>query len=93
MVLKGTSMNSKLALGTAQFGIPYGISNESGQINSKEVGNILSLARQNGIDTLDTAISYGDSEAVLGRQSLDGISIVTKLPEVPLNCNNLTLFY
>ena len=90
MVLKGTSMNSKLALGTAQFGIPYGISNESGQINSKEVGNILSLARQNGIDTLDTAISYGDSEAVLGRQSLDGISIVTKLPEVPLNCNNLT---
>lgn len=89
-MLKETSIANKLALGTVQFGIPYGISNENGQINSREVKNILSLARQNGVNTLDTAISYGDSEAVLGRQSLDGISIVTKLPEVPLNCDNLT---
>ena len=89
-MLKETSIANKLALGTVQFGIPYGISNENGQINSREVENILSLARQNGVDTLDTAISYGDSEAVLGRQSLDGISIVTKLPEAPLNCDNLT---
>jgi aryl-alcohol dehydrogenase-like predicted oxidoreductase len=89
MMLKETNMNSKLALGTVQFGIPYGVSNESGQINSREVGNILSIARQNGIDTLDTAISYGESEAVLGCQSLDGISIVTKLPEIPLDCNNI----
>tara|TARA_B100000900_G_scaffold410076_2_gene427165 strand:- start:194 stop:1087 length:894 start_codon:yes stop_codon:yes gene_type:complete len=89
-MLKETSIANKLALGTVQFGIPYGISNENGQINSREVENILSVARQNGVDTLDTAISYGDSEAVLGRQSLEGISIITKLPEVPLNCDNLT---
>ena len=83
-------MNSKLALGTVQFGVPYGIGNESGQVDLREVGRILSVARQGGIDTLDTAIAYGDSETVLGRHDLAGISIVTKLPEVPLNCKDLT---
>ena len=51
-MLKETSIANKLALGTVQFGIPYGISNENGQINSREVENILSLARQNGVDTV-----------------------------------------
>jgi len=82
-------MNTKLAIGTAQFGMPYGISNEIGQVNLREVENIINLARRNGINTLDTAISYGNSEEILGCQSLDGMSIVTKLPEAPLNCNNM----
>jgi len=83
-------MNSKLALGTVQFGMPYGVGDESCQVDSREVGNILKLARQSGIDTLDTAISYGESETILGSHGLDGMSVVTKLPEVPLNCKNLT---
>tara|TARA_Y100001935_G_scaffold122826_1_gene102063 strand:- start:54 stop:929 length:876 start_codon:yes stop_codon:yes gene_type:complete len=82
-------MNSKLAIGTVQFGMPYGVSNETGQVDSREVENIICLARESGIDTLDTAISYGNCEEILGCQSLDGMSIITKLPEAPLNCNNL----
>ncbi len=55
----------KLALGTAQFGMNYGIANSSGKVNHEEAREILSLGRSVGIDTLDTAIAYGDSEESL----------------------------
>lgn len=74
----------KLALGTAQFGLPYGIANQSKQqISREEAGRILALARESGIDTLDTAIAYGDSEACLGEIGTNGFKIVTKLPALP----------
>jgi len=57
---------SRLALGTAQFGSDYGITNRSGQVDPDEAGRILSLAHECGIDCIDTARLYGDSEAVIG---------------------------
>ena len=60
-------MAPQLCLGTAQFGLPYGITNDSGQVPESEVRSILSLAAQAGIQLLDTAQGYGSSEAVLGR--------------------------
>ena len=56
----------KLALGTVQFGLPYGITNQQGQVPSDEVARMLKLAAASGIDTLDTASTYGTSESVLG---------------------------
>jgi aryl-alcohol dehydrogenase-like predicted oxidoreductase len=56
----------KLALGTAQFGFDYGMNNKKGKIPKKEVFQILTYAQRQGIDTLDTASAYGDSEAVIG---------------------------
>lgn len=76
----------KLALGTAQFGLPYGIANQSGQVPLDEVAAILSLARGGGVDTLDTAIGYGDSEQRLGQIGVGGWRIVSKLPAVPAAC-------
>jgi aryl-alcohol dehydrogenase-like predicted oxidoreductase len=73
----------KLALGTAQFGMPYGIANRSGQVTFDEVGAILDGARQVGIDTIDTAIGYADSEDVLGRLGVSDFRVITKLSEVP----------
>ena len=73
----------KLALGTVQFGMRYGIANQTGQVSRKEVGNMLALARKGGIDMLDTAIAYGDSEACLGNLGMEGFSVVTKLPSLP----------
>lgn len=73
----------KLALGTVQFGLPYGIANVSGRVSMEEGGRILSMARQAGIDTLDTAIAYGDSEDVLGRIGIPDWRVVSKLPAVP----------
>ena len=59
----------KLVLGSAQFGMDYGISNELGKVNEKEVRKILSLASLNGIYEVDTAINYGTSQSILGRQN------------------------
>ena len=57
----------ELAIGTAQFGLDYGVSNVAGRTPSTQVQSILDRARLAGIDTLDTAAAYGDSEQVLGR--------------------------
>lgn len=74
-------MNSeKLALGTAQFGMTYGIANQCGQVPLDEIRAILKLAYSSGIKTLDTAISYGESEARLGQVGVEGWQIITKFP-------------
>lgn len=72
----------RVALGTAQFGMPYGIANVSGQVSRDEAKAILGLARSNRIDTIDTAIDYGESEACLGDAGVENIKVVTKLPPV-----------
>lgn len=55
-----------LALGGAQFGLDYGISNRRGRIPFGEVERILSRAAEAGVWTIDTAPAYGDSEEVIG---------------------------
>lgn len=80
---------SKLALGTVQFGLDYGVANEAGQVKSAEVEQILSEAKKNGIDILDTAIAYGNSEEVLGKVGIDGFRVVTKLPSLPADQSNI----
>lgn len=80
---------SKVALGTVQFGLDYGIANEAGQVSLYEAQRVLSLAKGNGIDVLDTAIAYGTSEEVLGKVGVDGFRVVTKLPSLPEDPNNI----
>lgn len=73
----------KLTLGTVQFGMDYGIPQKSEKIPLDEVVSILKYANENGIDTIDTAYSYGDSEEVLGiALSREGgnFRVVTKTP-------------
>lgn len=70
----------KIALGTVQFGMQYGVASSGDRVSVDEVQRILAVARSNGIDTLDTAAAYGDSEKVLGRAHSDGFKIVSKLP-------------
>lgn len=76
----------KLALGTAQFGLSYGLANNAGKASSDTVQQLLNIARTSNITMFDTAIAYGDSEQVLGRYNLAKFEIVSKLPEVPLDC-------
>lgn len=78
------SQARRLALGTVQFGLDYGISNTAGITSESEIGRILALAAAAGIDTLDTAPAYGVAEARLGAQPLAGkFRVVTKVPGVP----------
>ena len=73
----------KLALGTVQFGLDYGIANQSGQVSLAQASEVLALARLQGIADLDTAIAYGDAEARLGQIGVQGFRVVTKLPPLP----------
>ena len=59
-------MADRLALGTAQWGMQYGIANEVGRPSAQEVDRILAVAAAAGIRTIDTARSYGESEALIG---------------------------
>ena len=80
----------RLALGTVQFGLPYGIANQAGQVTRQVAKTILQLATEKGIDTLDTAIAYGESEACLGEFGAQRFKLVTKLPAVPDSCDDIS---
>ena len=80
---------SRLALGTAQFGLPYGVANNTGQVLRTEAKAMLGLALASGIDTLDTAIAYGDSEMCLGEIGTQDFKLITKLPLVPNSCADI----
>ncbi|NOT95777.1 MAG: aldo/keto reductase [Nitrospira sp.] len=79
----------RLALGTAQFGLPYGIANQAGQVTRPAARAMLDIAAANGIDTLDTAIAYGESETCLGEVGVQGFKLVTKLPAIPAGCDGI----
>jgi aryl-alcohol dehydrogenase-like predicted oxidoreductase len=73
-------VGKRLALGTVQFGMPYGLANNQGQVNRDEAAAIIARATAAGIDTLDTAVAYGTAEQCLGEIGVSDWRIVTKLP-------------
>lgn len=70
----------KLGLGTVQFGMNYGISNTRGKPSDDEIKRTLDVAHGAGIQIIDTAHTYGESEAALGRNlpAKHDFRIVTK---------------
>lgn len=73
-------MIDRLALGTVQFGLDYGINNPAGRIFPAEVDVLLSRAYEAGVRFLDTAYAYGESERVLGGYSRrNDFNVVSKL--------------
>jgi aryl-alcohol dehydrogenase-like predicted oxidoreductase len=77
----------KLALGTVQFGLNYGVTNTNGKVKEAEVKEMLDLAAKNNINTIDTAIGYGDSEKILGKNKIESFDIITKIPPLQTNLN------
>lgn len=71
-----------MALGSAQWGLPYGIANHGGVPTPAEIQAMARAAARGGVDTIDTARAYGSAEAAIG--ALDGDwRVVTKLaPDV-----------
>ena len=71
---------NRLALGTVQFGMPYGVANIRGQVSLEQAAAMLDEAQASGIDTLDTAVAYGEAEAVLGRIGVSAFRLISKVP-------------
>ena len=73
------NFKSKLVLGSANFGLGYGIKNKDGRLAGGELLNILNLAKSAGICTIDTAQAYGDSEQRLGSLHKHEFQLITKI--------------
>jgi aryl-alcohol dehydrogenase-like predicted oxidoreductase len=82
-------MRSKIALGTVQFGLNYGVTNQDGQVTINEAKNILKFAKINKIDILDTASGYGNSEKVLGEIGINDYKVITKTTSLEGGVNNV----
>jgi aryl-alcohol dehydrogenase-like predicted oxidoreductase len=82
-------VSTRLGLGTAQFGLRYGVANLSGQVSHSEAAAILEYAAKAGLAMLDTAIAYGDSEMRLGRLGITHWQVVSKLPALPPDCRDV----
>lgn len=81
---------SQFMLGTVQFGTPYGIANKTGRPSYQAVLKILECAAAGGVNCLDTAPAYGDSEKIIGRAIrelglADKMTVVTKAPHLDDN--------
>ena len=57
---------SLFSLGTVQLGMDYGINNPQGMPGREASFKILDTALQLGVNSLDTAVGYGDSERLIG---------------------------
>jgi aryl-alcohol dehydrogenase-like predicted oxidoreductase len=79
----------RLGLGTVQFGLPYGIKNTAGRVPPDEVRRILRLASLSGVEVIDTAIAYGESETCLGSIGVESFKVVTKIPPLPDKVDNI----
>ena len=78
---------NKLIIGTAQFGMPYGIENK--EVNLKEIGNILKFAKKNKINYLDTAPVYKNAMKKLSMFNLKDWKIISKIPSKPNNIKDI----
>ena len=82
----------KIALGTAQFGMDYGVSNLKGQTSFDEVKKIIEFSRNIGIKKIDTAKNYGETEKIIGEVGIKDFKIITKLPKISSNELNPIFF-
>ena len=85
---KETVKFSKIILGTAQLGMPYGEGKWRNELMSKvNAFSILEKAWQNGISTLDTSPNYGCAEIriaeFLDKNPAKNFHIISKIKDLP----------
>ena len=76
-------MANNIVLGTVQLGLEYGVNNKYGKLSLDTAFDILHIAYDNGIRTLDSAESYGNSQEIIGKFQKENpnkkFNIITKL--------------
>lgn len=72
----------RVALGSAQWGLRYGVANRAGMPSMAEIDAMGGIASAAGIDTIDTARAYGGAERAIGQLGPQW-RVITKLaPDV-----------
>ena len=72
-------MLEKFIIGTANFGMAYGIMGRGQRLSDGLIREILSLSKNYKVKFLDTAPVYGDSEKIIGKIGVNGFGVTTKL--------------
>ena len=67
----------KIILGSAQFRMKYSLFQQE-KINKEEIQKIINFAKNNGINTIDTANSYADTEKTLGNLDISDLDVISK---------------
>jgi aryl-alcohol dehydrogenase-like predicted oxidoreductase len=67
MTTGGGGPTPGLALGTVQLGKDYGVANRTGAPGPEQAREILEEAVRAGVECLDTAPNYGESQRIIGR--------------------------
>ncbi len=57
---------NRIALGTVQFGLDYGINNKQGKPSKSQTFKMLEFAYEKNVRVFDTAFAYGNAEELLG---------------------------
>ena len=82
----------KIAIGTANFGMQYGVANSQGKLSKNSVAEILGLAKSLGVTCLDTANAYGESQNALGEFGVRDWRVVSKISSIPRDCEDVRSF-
>lgn len=75
---------ARLALGSVQFGMAYGITGLATAVPESEICRILAAASREDVQLIDTAPGYGDIEQRIARLAGDAkFDFVSKIPALP----------
>lgn len=72
----------KLVLGSAQWGLNYGVSNTLGKTSPGELLKIAEVANKYNLNHIDTASAYGDSHSMIAKYFSAETKVITKLPAI-----------
>ena len=72
----------KIGIGTVQFGLNYGISNNSGIISDFEINKVFNTLSKSAISYIDTAQAYGNAEQRIGKFDLSDYKIISKVNKI-----------
>lgn len=85
-LVKDGIFQSRMTMGGAQFGMHYGIANDTGTPSQSELARIIHMAIDHGVTQIDTAQLYGNSEGRIGEALRGGwrsrVHIITKLTPI-----------
>ena len=55
-----------ISIGTAQLGMKYGVASNHSKMKIEDFSKILDHSKKKNIKYIDTAMTYGDSEKIIG---------------------------
>ncbi|MCF8530150.1 MAG: hypothetical protein K9G69_02505, partial [Candidatus Nanopelagicales bacterium] len=69
----------RLLIGTAQWGLNYGITNKAGQLSDSSITSLIYEMQLQGINDLDTAAGYGNAETRIKELAPSTLRVQTKV--------------